>query len=358
MVINFNLKFFFLNFNRYLKLLFPKKFFLKKYLNLIKFYFFRNKKKLALNYLPYSMDIEPTTGCNFRCTMCQVSSPHFKAQNMSMSTFRTIIDQNHQLFKIKLQGMGEPTVNKFFLNMIEYANFNGISVDFTTNGSLLNEDFVKKLTKLNISRIIISIDGATKKTFEKIRVKSDFAKVIDNSIMLINAFKNYKFRPIISAWTVVQKDNFEELIDIYNLANQIKFDELSYQFHISNWGKKEWSQSNKEKQMLSSINDFKNLIDNLNKKNKNLIAKIFDENFLNFNNQCSWPWNSTYIDNQGNVVPCCIIGDHKVKSFGNIKNEDFKEIYNNSDYQAFRFSIKENSLPDFCKNCYKEFNKK
>jgi MoaA/NifB/PqqE/SkfB family radical SAM enzyme len=42
------------------------------------------------------MDIEPTTGCNFRCTMCQVSSPDFKAENMKLELFKKLIDDNPQ----------------------------------------------------------------------------------------------------------------------------------------------------------------------------------------------------------------------------------------------------------------------
>ena len=52
--------------------LFPKKYIFKKLVNygLFKLSYMLNLKKLI--YLPVTMDIEPTTGCNFRCTMCQV----------------------------------------------------------------------------------------------------------------------------------------------------------------------------------------------------------------------------------------------------------------------------------------------
>ena len=40
-----------------------------------------------------------------------------------------------------------------------------------------------------------------------------------------------------------------------------------------------------------------------------LEVNIFEENLLNFNKQCVWPWESAYISKTGDVVPCCIIGD-------------------------------------------------
>lgn len=328
------------------------KFFLKKYFNLFKFLLLKKFRFENPPYLPISMDVEPTTGCNFRCTMCQVSTPGFKSQNMNIETFKEFINQNKQLLKIKLQGMGEPTVNNKFLEMINIANSYGITVEFTTNGSLLNEKLIKELLKKKLSKITISIDGATKDTFEKIRVKSDFNKVIMNAKLLIELSKNYYLRPEICAWTVVQKDNADEFEKIFYLCNEIGFDSLSYQFHISDWGKSEWNSINKHKfvNIDSKIDFIKNKI---NKKKYKTKVMIFKENLLSFQKKCTWPIRSSYIDNQGYVSPCCIIGDSKIVNFGNIKTNKFENIWKSKKYVEFRKAINKNQIPSFCKNCYK-----
>jgi radical SAM protein with 4Fe4S-binding SPASM domain len=77
------------------------------------------------------------------------------------------------------------------------------------------------------------------------------------------------------------------------------------------------------------------------------------ENLLSFKKKCKWPVRSSYIDNQGFVSPCCIIGDSKVINFGNINQNNFKEIWNSINYIKFREDINNNNLPSFCKNCYK-----
>ena len=110
---------------------FPKKNILFKLFNLIKFYLSKKNRIYNLDYLPITMDIEPTTGCNFRCTMCQVSSPNFKSKNLDFDMFKKTIDDNKQLLKIKLQGMGEPLVNNNFFNMMEYASKYSIRSTFT-----------------------------------------------------------------------------------------------------------------------------------------------------------------------------------------------------------------------------------
>lgn len=135
------------------------------------------------------MDIEPTTGCNFRCTMCQVSSPDFVSKNMDINLFKKVIVENKQLIKIKLQGMGEPLVHKHLIDMVKFAKNYGIATEIVTNGSLLNEQNINLLIDSRLAKLTISIDGSTKETFEKIRVKSNFNDVIKNSK---NVFTSYK----------------------------------------------------------------------------------------------------------------------------------------------------------------------
>ena len=341
--------------NKYLIWFPKKKIFLKLY-NFLKFYLSKKSKTLNLNYLPITMDIEPTTGCNFRCTMCQVSSPNFISKNLDFETFKQVVDENKQLLKIKLQGMGEPLVNNNFFNMVEYASKYSIVSEITTNGSLLNQKNILKLKNSNLSRITISIDGATEEVFQKIRVKSNFKTVISNCKDLIRSYKKKLIRPEISAWCVIQIDNVAEFEDIYELCKDIGFDKLTYQFHLSGWGKDEWNNINKNKKI--NIKSIKQKIDEIKKRGtlEGLEINIFEENLLNFSKQCVWPWESSYISKTGDVVPCCIIGDEKVVSFGNINKNSFKEIWNSDNYKNFRSDIKNNKIPSYCQNCYKEFN--
>ena len=335
---------------------FPKNFFLTKLFNLIKYLIFKDSKKTRLSYKPITMDIEPTTGCNFRCTMCQVSDENFISKNLNFEVFKKFIDQNKQLLKIKLQGMGEPLVNNNFYKMVDYASQSGICSEITTNGSLLNEKNINFLKKSQLSRITISMDGATKETFENIRVKSNFNIVVNNSINLVKQFKRKIIRPEISAWCTLQKKNFFEAEKIFDLCSNIGFDKLTYQIHLTDWGKLEWREKNNKQQINNDdtkILEVLNMIKNKSKKS-NIKVEIFEENLLSFEKQCSWPWTSTYLSKTGDIVPCCIIGDEKVESFGNINDQNFSQIWNSTKYMKFRNEIKNNQIPEYCKNCYKE----
>ena len=190
------------------------------------------------------MDVEPTTGCNFRCTMCQVSSPDFKANNMSLNTFRNLIEQNKQLIKIKLQGMGEPLVNKNIYEMIGFAKANGIATEIICNGSMLSIKNIENLLNKNLAKLTVSIDGASKEVFEKIRIKSNFNEVIQNVKNFKKKISNKFIRPEFSAWSTIQEINYNEIDKIASLCKEIGFDDLTFQVFLTGWGKEDWENIN------------------------------------------------------------------------------------------------------------------
>ena len=337
----------------------PRKFWFTKFFNALKYFLTRKNINLNLKYLPLTMDIEPTTGCNFRCTMCQVSEPDFKAFNMDFDIFKKVINQNKQLIKIKLQGMGEPFVHKKFFDMIDYANQHGISVEFVSNGSLLNDSNIKKIINHDISRISISIDGASKKIFESIRIKSNFENVISNVRNLSKIIKDKKLKVDFDALCLVQKKNFHEILEITRLCKDIGFHSLYFQVQLTGWGKEEWEEINKKEDVNYETSNVKEVFEKIvqEESTENFNVKVVEENLLSFDKRCSYPFETPYISSTGKVVPCCMIADDKVINFGSIKENNFKDIWNSKDFQNFRNDIKINNLRDYCKNCYKEFRK-
>ena len=341
---------------RNLIFLIPKKLLLKKIINLFLYYLCRNLKSNYLRYKPIIMDIEPTTGCNFRCTMCQVSSESFVAKNLDIKLFEKVILDNQQLIKIKLQGMGEPLINKKFFDMVNFSNKYGIAVEFVTNGSLLTQKNIEKISNSLLSRISISIDGATKETFEKIRINSNFETVIENSRNLISYFKNKKKKTEITALSLIQKINFHEIEMITKLCKDMGFDNLGFQVQLTGWGKEEWENINKNQDVNYDTSKKKFFSEIINKhKSKSFKIEVIEENILSFNKKCSYPYENPFLSANGKIVPCCMIADDNVINFGSISEHSFANIWNSKNYQEFRKTIRENKLNDFCKNCYKEY---
>ena len=337
--------------------IFPINLIFKKFVNLVKFLIASKFKTGSINYLPISMDIEPTTGCNFRCTMCQVSLPDFAAKNMDLETFKKVIDDNPQLLKIKLQGMGETLVQTQIFDMMNYAKSHGIVTETTTNGSLLNKKNVELLKANKLSKITVSIDGATKSTFESIRVDSNFDEVIKGVSLLVEQCNKNLLRPQISAWCVLQNKNYHEIFKVFDLCRKIGFDDLTFQIQLSSWGQDYWVDKNKSMQInfnAEQVQEDFEKIRNLGKKN-NFNIRIFEENALNFDKQCQWPFRSSYVSVDGSVVPCAPISDPKVVTMGNIKETSYEKIWKSKAYDKLRDNIRKNNLDNYCKDCYREY---
>ena len=77
----------------------------------------RNNGKV--DWLPYSLDIEPTIKCNLKCPMCIHTYWNRRAVDLTVDNFKKILDGIDTLMKIKLQGIGEPLLSKHFFNLID-----------------------------------------------------------------------------------------------------------------------------------------------------------------------------------------------------------------------------------------------
>jgi len=214
-------------------------------------------------FLPWAIDIEPTVACNLTCIMCHSEKirEHREIKNMSFDNFRKIIDSVPTLLRVTVQGMGEPLLSPDFLKMVRYANQKDIAVTTTLNATFMDEERARKVVDSGISRIYISLDGATRETYENIRKGADFDKTINGIRHLIKSRKK-KGSPFIDLWMVGVGENITELPLMIDLACELGVDSLSLQPDITYWGKDEFrgkikgkSLSNRAEEVSLIIND-------------------------------------------------------------------------------------------------------
>jgi MoaA/NifB/PqqE/SkfB family radical SAM enzyme len=169
-----------------------------------------NPKKGVVSEFPLHLDVESTNNCNLKCPMCSRNFMTEKIGYMSWELYKKIIDEGarYELPSIKLNYRGEPLLHPQLVQMVKYAKDCGIlEVQFNTNGFLLDEKKASELLDAGLDRIIFSVDGATRETYNKIRVGSDFDTVVNNIKRLIKMRndRNMK-RPCVR----VQMINMEE----------------------------------------------------------------------------------------------------------------------------------------------------
>lgn len=110
--------------------------------------------------------IEPTSLCNFNCKMCFRSTWfHETPGSMSLHDYTRILNSlRNSVDTIFFGGMGEPFYHKDILEMIQLAKSKGLNVEILTNGSLLNEDVIRKLFQMRLNKLWISIDSLIETT--------------------------------------------------------------------------------------------------------------------------------------------------------------------------------------------------
>lgn len=84
---------------------------------------------------------------------------------------------------IKLNWRGESLLHQSLPEMVRYAKERGVlDVQLNTNATLLEPDKAQALMDAGLDWLIISVDGATKATYEKIRTGGNFETVCKNTL--------------------------------------------------------------------------------------------------------------------------------------------------------------------------------
>lgn len=246
--------------------------------------------------------------------------------------------------------VGEPFLNKDFVEMVRYAREKDIWVRAVSNGSLLhvNENY-KKIIDADINELIISIDGTKKETFESIRVNSNFDQVIEN-VKMINeyAISQNKINRT-KMWVTVQSLNFQELNSFVKFASELKFKKMGMNLSLHIWGNEEWQEEISKKIVNITQEDIDNLIVQAEEYDIELGIENISEKYSK-NNICRWPFDRMYITADQYLVPCCMVGNPDTINFGKYSN--WKEEWTEGKYLKLREQHLSMELPSFCKHCY------
>ena len=274
-------------------------------IKIIKYLIFRykfyiaGKNKINLGYPPYLL-IEPVSACNLRCPFCFQTDKSFTKKPfmgvIDFEFFKNVIDQANELETgaITIASRGEPTMHKKIIEMLEYINTkeNIFEVKLNTNGTFLNDKICHAVFKNNVTQIIISSDHYIKEDYERLRLGSNFEKVVENVDLLFNIRE--KFYP--NSLTEIRISG----VDNERNLNREKFrdfwikrcDHVSAGYPLERW------------------NTYENEPD------------------INTKDPCENLWDRMYIWFDGKVNPCD--ADYKsYLSYGSAKKYSLKELWSN-----------------------------
>jgi len=122
-----------------------------------------------------------TNECNLACLHCIEESGPGKAfpDELTEEQVFDVLSQiaDHDVPYLSLSG-GEPMIHPRFFDMVEYACARGVQLKIETNGHYLNAENCARLASLAVKAVQVSLDGTTAATFNRMRVRGDFNRVI------------------------------------------------------------------------------------------------------------------------------------------------------------------------------------
>ena len=289
---------------------------------------------------PVSISFEPTTSCNLRCPECPSGLRAFtRPIGMLQKDFftETIDDIHKELLYLIFYFQGEPYLNTSFLDMVKYASNKGIYTATSTNAHYLTDEAAKKTVESGLDRLIISIDGTTQEAYKQYRVGGNLDKVLEGAKNIVKWKKELNSKtPFVFFQFLVVRHNEHQIEDIKKLAKEIGVDEVRF----------------KTAQVYDYENDPNKLIpvnEKYSRYKRNADGSFKAKN--KFANRCWKLWHANVITWDGLVVPCCFDKD-AMHRLGNLKNESFKNIWQNDNYKQFRSELMQSRKNiDICANC-------
>src|SRR5215212_12120032 len=107
-----------------------------------------------------------------------------------------------------------------FYDMTAYAAARGARTSTNSNLTLLNPDRAERLVTCGLHELHVSIDGATAATYERIRVRAKFERVVANVRLLQDTKRRLgSASPWLRMVVVAMRQNLPEFPDLVRLAH-------------------------------------------------------------------------------------------------------------------------------------------
>jgi len=334
---------------------------------------------------PEAITLFLTHRCNLRCKVCgqwgeggitKKQGAQYIQEELSLNELTVLID-NASSFRpnITLFG-GEPLLFAGCVELIKYIKQKGMHCLMITNGSLL-ENLAGGIVESGLDELNVSLD-AGQQLHDEIRGMPGIFERIIAGLEKINYFKEkgHKKKPLINLECTINKFNYQDLGQMLEVAKKEKANSLTFHNLIFLSRSIVDKQKEFDKLLNCSSLDWEGFVFEpgidpklLEEKRRAILSKKHDfsiDFYPNFScaelkdyyenpcylpstqdHRCLSPWLVAYIFPDGEVRPCLNLS----YSFGNVKEEPFLKIWNNSQARHFRAILKDNKIFPACVRC-------
>ncbi|MBW2044765.1 MAG: radical SAM protein [Deltaproteobacteria bacterium] len=304
-------------------------------------------QKLNHAPIPRRLHIDIAHDCNLNCFMCPRHLNKTEKKNMSLEEFSYIVRQFPIVNNIILQGTGETFTNPYLFDILATGGRRGMQFTITTNGTLLHEENVRRLS--NVVNITVSIDTACAQEYKRIR-GADLNVVVGN----LKRLKEIRNEIQINIQTIIMEDNLDSLPQMITLAQEIDAGQLNI-LHLEGFDQalaaKHASLFTRSESILTRTAELART-KGIRLVYPSLVPRL---------RGCFEPWFSPRISLSGDIYPCCYmyvsaqptwrecyqglcmaVPQYQYK-MGNIFKDSFAKIWNDKDFRLLRKTVRESS---------------
>ena len=318
--------------------------------------------------LPRFAQIEPVGRCNLACRMCTVHERGDTVAEMPLGRFAALLDQMPGLERLHLQGLGEPMLHPDFFEMVSLAASRGIHVSANTNATLLTPRRVQACIDSGLAALSVSLDGATAATYEAIRRRADFGKVVRNLGRLTAARDAAGSALQVRGVMVLMRGNAAELPALVDLLHAQRVKELLVQ-RLSN--------DLRDNGLPARYIPIRDYVDDAELRPGDLdaVRALFERAreradalgvVLHLprldgrdgavaspptSPRCGWPWEQLYVTAAGELLPCCMVATADRATFGNVFDGGLAARWHGDAAQGFRSALASDTPPSVCRSC-------
>ena len=310
-------------------------------------------RRSALSF-PTLIQLEPTTRCNLDCITCSRTSLAKSRLNkdLSVAQFNDMLLQIPAGTTLKLQGLGEPLLNRDIWEIAHNAKAKGVKLTTITNGTLIDSSNTDRILQY-LDSIAISLDSTDPENYRQIRRKGELAKLLVNIDFLMERKRQMKSKTKVYLIFVVTNLNVHELKNYFELCQNLGVN--CYIGEVENWYISSQSQYQSQSEFIQRCRlSHDRIMKDVHLAMPRFVANGLSISYLSAAKRketCIRPFQWCFITVDGYVTPCCIRTDPDVFNFGNVYQTPLKEIWNSIEFKEFRSRMtRGESLPicDYC----------
>lgn len=288
---------------------------------------------LSWHEFPVQLDFELNTHCNLQCAFCLHGQETIKKNLLGFDRYKKVIDEasEYGLVSIKMNYINEPLLLDDLPRYVDYAKRNGIlNVYFATNGTMLDEEWANALIDCGVSKIMISLDAATKETYDYMRGRGRLFPKVEENIRRLVAIRDQRGLD----WPKVRV-NFLKTKDNIHEADRF----------IQKW------------EDTVEMIGFQDLVALPDEQTGEESIPTGDDDLPMYTNRldsfkCSFPFKLMVVDGYGQILPCCTFSGREMP-LGEVDNMSLKEAWDSKQMHQLKTlhengNYEENSV---CKHC-------